>query len=131
MKPGFAPGIVREITEKVTEEMCPAFGGVIIHRCYSTWSAVHHMEIAARDVLADFLDPDEEALGAHISVDHVAPCLVGRAVRVRAELVEVHRRRVVCHVSAHEGDRLLAEGKHVQVVMKKETLRKRLDGVSS
>lgn len=126
MKPGLVPGIVREITAIVTEEMCPAFGGVIVHRCYSTWSVVHHMEIAARNVLADFLDPDEEALGAHISVDHVAPCVVGRTVRVRAELMEVAGHRVVCKVSAYEGDRLLAEGKQVQVVMKKEILRRRL-----
>ncbi len=122
MKPGFEPGIVREITVTVTEEMCPAFDGVIVHRCYSTWSVVHHMEIAARKVLVDFLEDHEEGIGSHISVDHLAPCRVGKTVRVRAELAEVSDCRVVCNVSAYDGDRLLANGRQVQVVMDKETL---------
>ena len=125
MKPGFDPGITREVTVVVTEEMCPAFDGVIIYRVYSTWSAAHHFEIAARKVLADFLETHEEGVGSHLSVDHLAPCPLGRTVRVRAELVEVskdHHPRVVCNVTAYDGDRLLAKGKQIQVVMNKEHL---------
>ncbi len=122
MKSGFEPGIVREITVTVTEDMCPTFDGVIVHRCYSTWSAAHHMEIAARKVLVDFLEDHEEGIGSHISIDHLAPCRVGKTVRVRAELAEVSDRRIVCNVSAYDGDRLLASGRQVQVVMEKEAL---------
>src|SRR3972149_5689572 len=112
MKPDFKPGIIREITVVVTPDMCPAFDGVIIHRVYSTWSAAHHFEIAARKVLVDFLEAHEEGVGSHLAVDHLAPCPVGRTVRVRAELVEVsndHHPRVVRNVSAYDGDRLLAK----------------------
>lgn len=129
MKPDFEPGIVREVTARVTQDMCPAFGGVIVHRCYSTWSLVHHAEIAARKVLVDYLDPDEEGIGAHISVEHLAPCLLGATVRVRAELEEVSGRRVVCKIQAFEGTRLLATGRQVQVVLKKEVLRRRFEGL--
>jgi predicted thioesterase len=122
MKAGFNPGIVREVEATVTEDMCPVFDGMVVHRVYSTWSLVHHMEIAARKVLAEFLEEHEEGIGAHVSVDHLAPCPVGRTVRVRAELVEVSDRRVVCEVTAHDEDRLLARGKQVQVVMNKKTL---------
>jgi len=124
MKPGFEPGIVREITAMVTEEMCPAFDGVIVHRCYSTWSLVHHMEIAARKVLVDFLEADEEGIGSHVSVDHMAPCPVGRTVRVRAELTEASHRRALCEVTAYDGDRLLAKGKQVQAILKKQHLQR-------
>ena len=130
MKPGFEPGIVREVHARVTEDMCPAFDGIVVHRCYSTWSLVHHMEIAARKVLVDFLEDHEEGIGAHVSADHVLPCGIGRTVRVRAELVEViHDRhtRVVCDVSAFDGDRLLAKGRQVQIVMNKEHLKRYLD----
>lgn len=130
MKPGFEPGIVREVTVVVTEDMCPAFDGVIVHRCYSTWSAAHHFELAARKVLVDFLEADEEGVGSHVSVDHLAPCPVGRTVRVRAELAEVtcdHHIRVVCAVTAHDGDRLLARGRQVQVVMNKEHLQRYIE----
>jgi predicted thioesterase len=90
----------------------------------------HHFELAARKVLAGFLQDDEEGVGAHLSVDHLAPCAVGKRVRVRAELVEVtggQHRRVVCAVSAWDGDRLLARGRQVQVVMNKDHLGRYLE----
>lgn len=130
MKPGFTPGLVRELTVLVTDDMCPAFDGVIVHRVYSTWSAAHHFELAARKLLVDFLDDDEEGVGSHLTVDHLAPCPVGRTVRVRAELIDVRRDRhlrVVCAVTAHDGDRLLAQGRQVQVVMNKEHLKRYIE----
>jgi len=130
MKSGFEPGLTREVTITVTEDMCPAFDGVVIHRVYSTWSVAHHFEVAARKVLVDFLEPDEEAVGAKLDVEHHAPCPVGRAVRVRAELAEVsvgHHPRVVCRLAAFDGDRLLATGSQTQVVMKRNHLKRYLD----
>jgi fluoroacetyl-CoA thioesterase len=130
MKSGFDPGIVREVCMSVTEDMCPAFDGNVVHRCYSTWSLVHHMEIAARKVLVDFLEPHEEGIGAHVSVDHLAPCPLGHTARVRAELVEVtreHHPRVICEVTAFDGERLIARGKQIQVVMNKEHLKRYLE----
>jgi fluoroacetyl-CoA thioesterase len=127
MKPEFTPGITREVQVEVTEDMCPAFDGIVVHRVYSTWSMVHHMELACRLVLVDFLDDDEEAVGAHVSVDHKNPAPVGTRVTVRAELVEVDGRTVTCRVSAWNGDRLLGEGKQVQVVMNKKKLKQWLE----
>ncbi len=127
MKPGFEPGITKEHIVQVTEEMCPAFDGVVVHRCYSTWSAVHHMEIAARKVLVDYLEDHEEGVGGHVSIDHVATCKVGKTVRVRAELTEIDGRRVICKVEAFDGDRLLAEGTHVQVVMDKIKIKQMIE----
>ncbi len=130
MKAGLTPGLVREISVQVTEDMCPAFDGVVVHRCYSTWSVAHHFEIAARKVLVDFLEPHEEGVGSHVSVDHLAPCALGRTVRIRAELVEVtreHHPRVVCDLTAFDSDRLLARGRQVQVVMNKEHLKRYIE----
>lgn len=127
MKPGFVPGITRELSFVVTDEMCPAFDGVVVHRCASTWSVVHQMEIAARMVLVDFLEDDEEGIGAHVSCDHLAPCRLGLSVRVRAELVEVSHRKAVCAVTAWEGERLLARGTQVQAVMNKEHLKRLIE----
>ena len=123
MKDSFEPGIVREIEVVVTQDMCPAFDGVVVHRVYSTWSMVHHMELAARKVLVDYLEEDEEGIGARIAVDHCSPALVGTRVLVRAELTEFQRNRVVCKVTARQGDRLIGEGEQIQVVMKKDKLR--------
>lgn len=122
MKDGFVPGIVREIHAEVTDDMCPAFDGVVVHRVYATWSMVHHMEIAARRVLVDYLDDDEEGIGARVCVDHHAPALVGTVVTVRAELTDIRHNRAVCRVTAWDGDRLLGEGEQVQVILKKDKL---------
>lgn len=130
MKPGFEPGLVREVEITVTEAMCPSFDGVVVHRCYSTWSVVHHMEIAARRVLVDFLEEHEEGIGSHVSVDHLAPCKVGKTVKVVAKLVEViqdHHTKVICDVSAFDGQRLLAKGKQIQIVMNKDILKRIID----
>ena len=107
--------------------MCPAFDGVVLHRCYSTWALVHHMEIAARKVLVDFLEDHEEGLGSHVSVDHHAPCKVGKTVRIRAELIEISHNRVICQVTAHAGDRLIARGKQIQVVMDKQRIKQMIE----
>ena len=107
-----------------------AFDGVVVHKVYSTWSVAHHFELAARMVLVDFLDSHEEGVGSHVSVDHHAPCPVGNRVRVEARLVEVtHGRhiKVVCECRAFWGERLLATGKQVQVVMEKEHLKRYLE----
>lgn len=130
MKPGFEPGIERSLELTVTPDMCPAFDGVVVHCVYSTWSVAHHFEIAARRVLVDYLEPHEEGVGSHVSVDHLAPCPEGNPVRVEARLVEVARARhikVVCDCRAYWGERLIATGKQVQVVMEKEHLKRYLE----
>ena len=137
MKAGFEPGIVRELNFVVTEDMCPVFDGVVVHRCCSTWTLAHQFELAARMVLVEFLEDHEEGIGSHVSIDHQAPCPVGRSVRVRAELMDVgggrqagaavHHPRVTCDLSARDGDRLLATGKQVQVVMKKNQLKEYIE----
>ncbi len=122
MLPGLNLGHVAELTVEVTEDMCPAFDGVIVHRVYSTWSLAHHMELAARKVLAPFLEPHEEGLGTHLTIDHLAPTPVGKSVRVAAEATQVDARRVVCAVRAFDGPRLVAHGTQVQRVLPKATI---------
>ena len=122
MKPGFTPGIRREVRVVVSEDMCPAFDGAVVHRVYSTWSMVHHMELAARRVLVDFLEEDEEGIGTRVCVNHKSPASVGSEVTVRAELVDVRHQVVVCHVSAWHGERLLGEGEQVQRVFQKDAI---------
>lgn len=114
-----------EIT--VDESMCPAFDGVVVHRVYSTWTMAHHMELAARKVLVPHLEPHEEGIGSHLSIDHVAPAPVGHVVRIVAEAVEVDATTVVCDLVAYDasspgGDRVIGRGRQVQRVLPKTKL---------
>ncbi len=112
-----------EVTALVTEDMCPAFDGVIVHRVYSTWSMAYHMEVAARKVLSPYLEEHEEGIGSHISIDHLAPTPVGRTVRVVAEAVEFDDSTVVCEICVYDGDRLVGRGRQIQRVLPKTKLK--------
>lgn len=127
MHPSLTVGTTAEIEITVTPDMCPAFDGVIVHRVYSTWSLAHHMELAARKVLAPHLEPDEEGIGAHLSIDHVAPTPCGRRVRVVAEAVEVGPTTLVCDVTAYHvrpsgPPCVVARGRQVQRVLSRTRL---------
>ena len=122
MKPSLKVGNTAEVTALVTEAMCPAFDGVIVHRLYSTWSMAHHMELAARKVLAPHLDQDEEGIGSSLSIEHLAPTPVGHTVRIVAEATDVDDTTVVCALTAYDGNRLVGRGRQVQRVLPKRKL---------
>lgn len=122
MKPTLTVGTSAEVTAEVTQDMCPAFGGVVVHRVYSTWSMAHHMELAARMVLAPHLEAHEEGIGSHLSIDHVAPTPVGHTVRVVAEATQVTDDTVVCDVTAYDGGRVVGRGRQVQRVLPRKKL---------
>lgn len=119
-------GNTAEVTITVTEDMCPAFDGVVVHRVYSTWSMAHHMELAARKVLAPHLEAHEEGIGSHLSIDHVGPTPLGHTVRIVAEAVELGPTTLVCELTAYHvresGDRVVGKGRQVQRILPKTKL---------
>jgi predicted thioesterase len=120
-------GLRQDIVIEVTPDMCPAFDDEIVHRVYSTWSLAHHMELAARKVLAPFLEVHEEGMGSHLSIDHRAPTPVGKQVRVEAEATDVTHDRLVCAVRAYDGHRLVAEGTQIQRIFPKKKIERLID----
>jgi fluoroacetyl-CoA thioesterase len=127
MKPTLALGATAEIIMTVTEDMCPAFDGVVVHRVYSTWSMAHHMELAARKVLATHLEEHEEGIGGFSVIDHLAPTPLGHQVRIVAEAVELGPTTLVCDVNAYHvrpgrDDRLVGKGRQVQRILPKTKL---------
>jgi fluoroacetyl-CoA thioesterase len=122
MKPSLKVGNAAEVTITVTQDMCPAFDGVVVHRVYSTWSMAHHMELAARKVLAPHLEDHEEGIGSHLSIDHVAPAPLGRTIRVVATAVELAPTSLVCDVIAYDGPRVIGRGRQVQRILPKSKL---------
>lgn len=131
MKTSLKLGNTAEHTITVTEDMCPAFDGVVVHKVYSTWSMAHHMEIAARMVLEPHLEDHEEGIGSHLSIDHLAPTPLGHQVRLVAEAVELEPTTLVCRVSAYhmrETDkRLVGRGTQVQRILPKEKLKQLIE----
>ncbi len=129
MKPTLQIGNTAELTITVTEDMCPAFDGIVVHRVYSTWSMGHHFELAARQVLMDHLEEHEEGIGSHLSIDHLAPTPVGRQVRIIAEAAELAPTTLVCDIKAYHilpdgKEKLVGKGKQIQRILPKTTLHK-------
>jgi len=126
MKPELRIGNRALVLITVTEEMCPAFDGLIVHRVYSTWAMAHHMEIAARKVLMAHLEAHEEGIGSHLSIDHLAPTPLGHAVRVEAVAVELGPTTLVCEVTAYhvrpDGEKVVGRGKQVQRILPRARL---------
>ena len=122
MKDSLKVGNTAEVTIAVTEDMCPAFDGVVVHRVYSTWSMAHHMELAARKVLAPHLENHEEGIGSHLSIDHVSPAPLGHTVRVAAKAIELGPTTLVCECIAYDGERIVGKGRQTQRILPKSKL---------
>ncbi len=122
MKPGLTVGMSASVSVTVTAAMCPHFHGVLVHPVLATWYVVHHMEVAGRLLLEPFLEFDEEAVGAHIRVDHRSPAPVGCRVEIVAEASECSRQRLTCATRAHSDGRLVAEGAFVQIILPRTRL---------
>ena len=127
MKPGLVPGRSAEVHFEVTGDRLAAFGGRVVHPVLSTWSLVHFMEWAGRQVIEPFLEPHEEAVGAAIEVRHVAPTAQGDRVRVVAELTRLELPRIVCRVQAYNSRGLVGTGTFVQHLLPRSALLARIE----
>ncbi len=101
----------------VTEADVAAFAGGVVHRVYGTAAMVRDMELAARLVLVELLDEDEEGVGAEVWCRHLAPVLVGATVELVATPVEQSPRRLVCRVEARHDGRIVGEGRVTQILV--------------
>lgn len=122
MKPGLVPDLESFVDIEVTPEMCPHFRGRLHHPVCATWTLVHYMEVAGRMLLEPFLDESEEAVGAHIGIDHRSPAPIGTYVRIFAKASGVTSTRLVTEMRAESAGRVVATGKFVQVIMPKQRL---------
>lgn len=131
MREGLAVGAQAQVTVVVTPEMAAEFEELgPVHRVYSTWSMVRHMELACRKIILPYLEPHEDAIGYSISVTHLAPTPVGMRVTVTARLEQIEGNRIVCAVDARNERTRIGEGTQVQVVLPKARIAARIEQMS-
>jgi fluoroacetyl-CoA thioesterase len=126
MKPGLRVGHVEMVEMTVTDDMCPAFMGQVVHRTMSTVTMVYYMEWVARLTILPYLEEGEEGIGGGVSVQHLAPAPVGKTVQFFAEVTEVADRRVVCRVWAEHDKARVGEGEVVQFILPKARIDERI-----
>jgi fluoroacetyl-CoA thioesterase len=125
VKPSLKAGLEVKKTILVDEERCIGFMGRE-GMVYATPRMVSDVEYACRDFLLGHLDPGEDSVGAHVSIDHLAATPLGLPVSVEAKVVEVDRRRVTFEFTVHDPVELAGKGRHVRFVVENAKTRERL-----
>jgi predicted thioesterase len=93
---------------------------------YATPRMVSDVEYACRDFLLPHLDPGEDSVGAHVSIDHLAATPLGLTVKIEARIAEVDRRKVTFEFSVHDPVEQVGRGRHVRFVVETAKTRERL-----
>ncbi|HVJ23941.1 MAG TPA: thioesterase family protein [Burkholderiales bacterium] len=125
MKNSLKAGLELSKTVTVDEARCIGFMGKE-GMVYATPRMVSDVEYACRDFLLQHLDPGEDSVGAHVSIDHLAATPLGLQVTIQAKVVEVDRRKVTFEFTVHDPVEQCGRGKHVRFVVETAKSRERL-----
>ncbi|HEX6414566.1 MAG TPA: thioesterase family protein [Burkholderiales bacterium] len=125
MKPSLKPGVETAKSILVDEARCIGFMGKE-GMVYATPRMVSDVEYTCRDFLLAHLDPGEDSVGAHVSIDHLAATPLGLTVRIEARIAELDRRKVTFEFSVHDPVEQVGRGKHVRFVVETAKTRERL-----
>jgi predicted thioesterase len=111
-------------TIEVDEKRCIGFMGKE-GAVYATPYMVSDVEYTCRNLLLEHLDPGEDSVGAHVSIDHLAPTPLGMKVTVEVKIAEIDRRKVVFDFSVKDLEEV-GRGRHVRFVVDTAKTRERL-----
>jgi predicted thioesterase len=110
MKDGMVPGLRHSQTYLTTEEMRAKQLAADI---FSTPAMIGLMEYTCVLLVAPYLDEDEQTVGIHVDVRHMAPTKIGQSVTVTAELLEVKDSKLRFALSAVNDQGIkIGEGTH-------------------
>jgi predicted thioesterase len=110
-------GTRREERLLVTEEVCIGFLGLDAARVLSTPHLIGYLEMTARNLIKERLDPGWDSVGTHVDLRHLAATPVGMSVRLLAEVISSSDRRVACRIEAFDERDKIAEGTHERALI--------------
>jgi fluoroacetyl-CoA thioesterase len=125
VKASLKAGLEAQKTIMVDETRCIGFMGKE-GMVYATPRMVSDVEYTCRDLLLQHLDPGEDSVGAHVSIDHLAATPMGLTVKIEARVTELDRRKVTFEFSVHDPVEQVGRGKHVRFVVETAKTRERL-----
>jgi predicted thioesterase len=125
MKASLQKGLSFRRSVRVDEERCIGFMGKE-GMVYATPRMVSDVEYACRDFLLEHLDPGEDSVGTHVSIDHLAATPMGLEVQIGIEIMEIDRRKVTFAFSVKDPVEEAGKGIHVRFVVETAKTRERL-----
>lgn len=110
MKDGLRPGLANKQTYVTTAAMRAS---QLSSDVFSTPAMIGLMEGTCVRLVAPYLDENEQTVGIHVDVRHMAPTKIGQSVTVTVELLEIKDNRLRFSVSAvNDNDVKIGEGTH-------------------
>ena len=125
MKPSLCAGISRVNRITVDRERTISFMGEE-GRVYGTPYLVRDIEHTCRDLLREHSDAGEDSVGMEISVQHMAPTLLGMDVEITAKVTAVDGRKIAFEVTARDELEPISAGTHTRFVVDKAKTYERL-----
>jgi fluoroacetyl-CoA thioesterase len=110
MKNGLVPGLTHQQTYVTTREMRASQLSADV---FSTPAMIGLMEGTCVRLVAPFLDENEQTVGIHVDVRHMAPTKIGQSVTITADLLEVKDNKMRFKVLAVNDQNVkIGEGTH-------------------
>lgn len=113
----------------VSRDEMAAFESGIVHEVYSTFCLAKDAEWSTRLFVLDMKEADEEGIGTFIEIYHRSPAAVGSKVDFTAVVESINGHEVICSFTAKVGDRLIAEGRTGQKILKKEKVNRMMEQI--
>ncbi len=122
MKSVFNLGDIKHYEKVVGTEDIAEFESGKVHDVYGTFALGRDAEWSSRLFVLEMKDSDEEGIGTFLNITHHSPALLGQTVVFTAEIVKLEKNIVDCKVIAKVGERIIAECRTGQKIIKKEKL---------
>lgn len=124
MKDSLKPGIEFTHCFRISENKCvPALYPeseefIAMPEVFATGYMVGFLEWACIKALNPHIDwPEEQSLGIHINVSHIAATPPGMEVTAKVRITEVDGRRIRFDVEAYDGQELISQGTHERMIV--------------
>lgn len=103
----------------------------IVHPFYGTFALGRDVEWACRQFVLNMKEGDEEGIGTFLHINHRSPALLGETVTITATACRLEGNNVDCEFTVAVNERLVADGKQGQKILKKEKVQRLIDGIKS
>ena len=129
MKQLFEIGSRKNYIRTVESIDTAAFESGVVHSAYATFALARDAEWAGRLFVLDMKEADEEGIGTFVTVTHQSPALVGEQVVFEIVIDDLHKNVINCSYTARVGERLIAQGRTGQKILKRDKLNSIFEGL--
>ena len=116
MKDTLVPGLAKTTRIDVDASRTVAFLGDD-SRVYSTPFLLHDIETTSRLLIREHLDENEDTVGTHADISHLAPTPLGLWVDIRVTITGINGRRIETEFECRDALDTIAKGTHSRFVV--------------